>query len=528
MIRILVSTSILVLASAGCACGLAPVTDCNGQPCDGGAGGASGGGNGTGGGAGGGATGGSGGGTTGGTGGGEEGDGGVDGGGGSGGGAAGGGAGGSAGGGAAGGGTGGGSPVDGGVNANNVCLDVAKRKCDFYIRCRTDLADNQARPNAVVAPGERAKCEALYANELGCNIGAAGWANGRAALDAAKYLACLDAVYPANTCVRDVNEAAKKCMPALFVTPSTNVGGNCTSDGECIKGWCNIAQLAICGTCQPHLNADAGMTTCDGDSQCDPTRSFCLGADGQKVQACRSYTSIDAGCAFASANQEECGPGNVCAATGPNQANAKCLPGKPENATCLKAGQECLRSGRTRYELTCATDSQGFDTCQKQYNTTAGGRCETGEQSPGINGQRQGTFCLESEFCSANTCATRRAANVVCTSTNQCQAGLWCGPGSTGSVCRPFSDVGGACAAPADCKNMLNCNNGVCQPGYSLDGGACSGGSNGTLCAEGFCGQAAVTTCTPLLANGQPCNVASQCQSYACIGNVCAAACWKP
>ena len=100
----------------------------------------------------------------------------------------------------------------------------------------------------------------------------------------------------------------------------------------------------------------------------------------------------------------------------------------------------------------------------------------------------------------------------------------------TNGFCTAYADVDGGCAQSAACKNMLNCNAGTatCQPGYSLDGGACSGGNTGTLCAEGFCGQAAVTTCTGLLANGAACNSFAQCQSYACVGNVCAAACWKP
>ena len=423
--------------------------------------------------------------------------------------------------------------MDGGVNPSTVCLDVAKRKCDFFIRCKADQDEftTTARPNDSVAPGERAKCEALFANERACNVGAAGWTAGRAILDPVKYAACVDAAYPANSCARDLNDVATKCAAAQFVTAATAPGGNCTSDGECIKGWCNIpGNNAICGTCQTWLNADAGTQNCQRDSQCDPSRSFCFGSDTTpQNQPCRSYTNPDAGCVFASTNQEECGPNHVCAATGPGMFNppSACLTGKLENAPCTKGRWECFRSGRGRYDLVCATDSQGFDTCQKQFNAVAGGRCGTGETAPGFNGALQGTFCLESEFCAAGICATRRAANIACNSTDQCQSGLRCANVNGSSVCTPFADVDGGCAQSATCKNMLNCTQGgTCQAGYSLDGGACSGT---ILCAEGFCGQTAVPTCAPLQPNGAACSKFSECSSYSCgPNNTCAMACWKP
>ncbi len=417
--------------------------------------------------------------------------------------------------------------VDAGVNPTNVCLDVAKKKCDFYIRCRTDQVDSQGRNNDQVAAGERSKCEALYANERGCNVGAAGWANGRANLNAVKYAACIDALYPAASCTRDLNDAQNKCGNNAFFTPATVAGGTCTSDGECINGWCQISTGSICGTCQAWLNADGGMTSCVRDAQCDPTRSFCFGGDtSPQNQPCRAYTAVDAGCTFFSVNQEECGPGNVCAATSPGfNNNPKCLPAKLENATCIKGRAECFRAGRSRVDLTCATDSQGFETCQKQFNTTAGGRCLTGETFGGGT-PPSGTFCLETEFCSSGICANRRPAGQVCNSVDQCQAGLRC----SGGTCTAFLDVDAGCTSSDACKNQLNCNTGTstCQPGLAVVGGACSGGNNGIACAEGFCGQAAVTVCTALLADGQVCNNFAQCQSYSCVAGTCAKACWKP
>src|SRR5207237_3379790 len=101
------------------------------------------------------------------------------------------------------------------VTPGNVCNDVAKRKCDFEIRCKSDVADQQGRPTTdAIAASERAACEAQATNDPNCTVGAAGWDAGRAVLDAAKYGACIDAAYPAGTCVRDLNAVLTACANA--------------------------------------------------------------------------------------------------------------------------------------------------------------------------------------------------------------------------------------------------------------------------------------------------------------------------
>lgn len=417
--------------------------------------------------------------------------------------------------------------MDAGVTPSTVCSDIAKKRCDFYIRCKTDTADNQGRNNDQISPAERANCEAQFSNDRACLVGAAGWANGRAVLDAQKYADCATASYPSNTCVRDLNDVAKKCLNAPFVTAATAIGGLCTSDNECINGWCQIAAGTLCGTCQNWLNADGGTTNCIKDSQCDPSRTFCVGPDGTASNApCRAYTAIDAGCNFASTNQEECGAGNVCQGT---FVNSRCAPGKAENAACTKGRLECLRSGRGQVELICATDIGGFDTCQKRFNTTALGRCNSGESAGGV-ATNLGTFCIETEFCAAGLCAPRRAANGPCNGVDQCMEGLQC----VQNICTPFQDLDGGCGNNSSvCKNLLNCNQttNTCQPGTSmLDGGCSGGGGPGAIaCAEGFCTGGSTSVCAALIADGLPCmNSNAQCQSYSCVNNVCAAACWKP
>jgi hypothetical protein len=523
MKRLLLAAAVS-FALAGCNCGLNPVVDCTQVDCDAGGsggggdntgggggnntgGGVGGGGDNTGGGSGGGVGGGSGGGTGGGSGGGV--------GGGSGGGVGGGSGGGTGGG--SGGGTGG-AGGGGSVTPSNVCLDAAQRKCDFWMRCRTDQADNQNRNNDQLAASELAKCIAREANDPTCIVAAAGWAKGRAGFDQTKYNDCLTTAWPAATCTRDVVAVGVKCANAPYLTAATNAGGACTNDNECINGWCNAqGGASICGTCQPYNNADGGVAACNRDRQCDPAKSYCPGGDGNtSAGGCASYLALDAGCNVLSQQQEECGPNHVCAS--PALFNpGRCIVGKLEGAACTKNLFECNRSGRGNAELACATTAGG-DVCVKTQNTTAGQACGTGELNA--------PFCLETEYCAANLCTARRASGQPCTSTDQCVFGTRCANGPGGLQCRPYLDTGANCTANGDCKNLLSCRgNGAttCQPQLALDGGAC-GGAIGVACAGGtFC--AADGGCADLQPSGATCTNANQCQSYSC-NTTCQTACW--
>jgi hypothetical protein len=306
-------------------------------------------------------------------------------------------------------------------------------------------------------------------------------------------------------------------------------GGLCTSDTECIGGFCRQAGGALCGVCERYVNGDGGVAgaACNRDRMCDPARTFCPGGDGTpSAGGCQAYVALDAGCNMLSTQQEECGPNRVCASPASFQAG-RCIVGKLEGAVCGKGTsalsplRECARSGRGVNELVCATVGAN-DTCVKSQNVAAGGTCGTGE------GFGLGTFCLESEYCNANLCTARRASGQPCTNQvtdEECQAGLRCANGPGGVQCRPYLDLGTACNASGECKNYLTCTgNGqaTCQPGFAADGGAC-GNAIGVQCAEGFCG--ADGGCQSLQGSGATCANANQCQSYTC-STTCQAACW--
>src|SRR2546427_544244 len=100
-----------------------------------------------------------------------------------------------------------------------------------------------------------ATCESGQTDQSRCAGGTwvCGWDAGRATVDLGKYSACIDAAYPANTCVRDVNDATAKCTGSAFVTPLTPAGSLCTGDGECLNGFCTQNGTFACGTCNAYL-----------------------------------------------------------------------------------------------------------------------------------------------------------------------------------------------------------------------------------------------------------------------------------
>ncbi len=407
------------------------------------------------------------------------------------------------------------------MTPTSICRQVAEKKCDYVIRCRTEPNQNQNRVNDQVAASERDACIAFEANDPGCIVFSEGWKNGRATLDQAQYFQCVDAAYPASTCVRDLNVVIR-CASLPFIMPTTNPGGLCTNDLECRNGFCSITDGGTCGVCEPYLNSDGGTAPCNRDRQCDPARSYCPGADGTtSASGCAPYKGIDAGCGFIAielAQQEECGPGNMCVGPVGPGTQRFCRPGKAEGDSCVMNRNECLRRGVSG--TVCAPTSTG-NRCVKIANTTPGGACNTGD----FNLIAGWPFCLETEWCNTgtNTCQSRTPVGGACfLLSDTCVFGARCVAvgGGQGNRCVPYSDSDGGCDNDDQCKNLLRCSAGSCHPAFSTIGEPCGVGLS---CAEGYC--EVDGGCVPLKADGTACSRDNQCQSYVC-STTCQDACW--
>lgn len=402
--------------------------------------------------------------------------------------------------------------MDAGIAPSNICADVAKKKCDFAIRCKTDDTDDQNRTNDQVASAERAACEALE-TEAGCLIGAAGWDLGRANVDVTAYFACIDAQYPANTCARDLNDVLANCTNLPFINGATANGGLCTNDSECSSGFCSVPAADACGTCQAYL---PNGQQCQRDAQCNPASSYCDETGFGSSNTCEAYTALSMTCT----RDDACGPGNVCASTGGFQRT--CQVAVALGGACTGNRFQCARTAGSPLPETICSSENAAGTCIP-VQTTAGGTCGNGERIAPLFGPR-GPFCLETEYCSSGLCTPRRTTGQPCTDTEQCAMGLYCdNQGQTATdQCQPYKDVNQACSSSAQCKNLLTCALAICQPGFGLVGEACNAM---VPCAEGYC-DATTNMCTALEADGATCTGDAQCESYDCANGMCADACW--
>jgi hypothetical protein len=417
---------------------------------------------------------------------------------------------------------GGGSASDGGVY--DFCGEVARRECDFYIRCLaagTLFGDTvTGRTNNVVPASQRSLCEARRREE--CRIQQAGAERGRRVTNLTALRTCLDAQFPSSSCARDRNAALSVCDATAFTTPLATAGSVCTGDEECTRSFCNIpGATAVCGVCTRFSNPDGGTANCTRTEQCAPG-TFCR--QGQ----CSPVGLADAGCGSTS----DCAPGYVCpASTGGPFGPRVCELGKLEGALCVKGRNDCYRSSPTDFELLCATQpgaTDGGDRCFKRFNTMPGGFCNTADTN---NGSPPGPNCLDTEYCNSGLCETRRAVGLACgTNSEVCQAGSRCVSG----ICTAYGDVGATCTASDQCKALLYCNAttpggmGTCQPFLSVIGGPCSNNGFPSCTSGSFCPGQGMQTCVAQKPNGQACTVTNseECLNGGCNA-VCGNACWR-
>lgn len=410
------------------------------------------------------------------------------------------------------------------VTGETLCADLAQRECDYYVRCHSEAAPassfdfTEGRANDQVAASERARCVARIASDKRCTVLTESLKAHRLSFDADKYLACVGAIYPADSCQRDANLALRlRCLDLPFFAASTAAGSLCTADRECAGSFCTALNVDTCGTCQSYLD---GGTPCARDPQCDPAFHYCSASDGGGT--CTPYKALNASCNLGDFEQEECGPGRVCAITSPFPLAITCIVGLDEGQRCARGNFECKRSPRSIPELLCApvTTSSGstVNQCVKII-APSGGSCGNGETIPGAP---RGPFCPDTEWCNASRCEPRKAAHQPCSADDQCAGGTRCLPSGSTSTCLPYLDTGASCGASTDCKNLLGCDGSTCSPELSLNGEPCGA----RTCAEGYCETSgAAPACAPYKATGASCSAQGECRSDVC-STTCRPACW--
>jgi hypothetical protein len=413
------------------------------------------------------------------------------------------------------------------VNTANLCAEYARRACDFYVRCHAepslffdvteDRAPSPPTPsNNQVAESERARCEARIASDRDCFELQESFRAQRATFDATKYSACQAALYPADTCSRDLNVLQELCLKTSFAKGASPVGGACRTDAECAGGWCN-ASGGGCGTCQPYVPVNGGA--CTRSAQCDPANSWC----SRNAGACVPYRQSTEGCTLTDFNS--CAEGLQCVVT--FGISGRCTVGLDEGKACSMDRYQCKRSNRALPELLCAPQQGGSGNICQKLQSAAGGPCGNGELIvPDLNdpnGGLRGPLCPESQYCANNVCTPKKPSAAPCAADAECSAGLRCIDTRSGRSCQPFATTGQACGATEDCENLLICAGSTCAPDLALNGEPCPAGVS---CAQGFCDASGATpTCAAFKAVGAACAAHGECRSDACSAT-CQPACW--
>jgi hypothetical protein len=412
---------------------------------------------------------------------------------------------------------GGAGAVDAG--AADVCDEIARRECDFFIRCVASGSvfggTTTNRVNAQVPASQRAVCESSRKER--CQQLQAGAARGRLSINALALRQCLDAAFPVASCTREQNVALTACDDSSFVTPLGANGALCTSNNECAQGYCQRAPQQDCGSCRPYANDGGAFSFCGNDNPCAPG-TYCRNA------MCAPYAGVDAGCG---GFNPECAPGFTCAGSGLNRV---CQRQKAEGESCVKGREECLRT-TDAVQLVCATLAGGIDRCVKRYNVLPRGICNSGETIDGVTGPN----CLDTEYCNAGLCELKRTQGQPCGDMDDtCEFGTRCSQ----NMCTAYRDVGQSCTNSGQCKALLSCAGGgiiggmgTCQPSLAPVGGACQGfGNDSPDCVFGaYCPfmPGGMPMCMPSKPNGQTCSQDDECSGGSCNLGMCANACWK-
>jgi len=420
------------------------------------------------------------------------------------------------------------------VTAATLCDEYAKRACDFFIRCHAEAslffdptegrAPTPPTPSGnQVASSERARCEAAIATSQSCFQVQESFKANRTRFDPVAYSACQAALYPGDRCIRDLNLLQELCLKTSFVRANAPVGQTCSSDRECLEGWCDVPTSASCGLCKAYV---ALSGTCTRDAQCDPASQYCA-RNNQSTGTCAPFRADGQSCNLTEFTS--CGPDRQCAITGIIAIAGKCQQGLAEGASCIQGKYACKRSNRALPELLCAPQRTGGSNACVKLQSLAGGPCGNGEliipDPNDPNGGLRGPLCPDAQYCANNVCTPRKSSGAPCAADLECGDGLRCAGTAPALTCQPYTDTAASCTTTAQCKNLLACGtSSTCAPDTALNGEACP---SGVSCVAGTCNTpGAAPTCVAFKSTGAACGGNSECRSSTCAAT-CQQACWQ-
>ncbi len=315
-----------------------------------------------------------------------------------------------------------------------------------------------AKPPATSAPATAsAACAAFHAAyaQLRARCSGGSVADWRATFDNEEDCAALDRYVVDGTLeykpagwAACLAEFEQPCAEETFIGCRYEILHGLVPDGQ------PCAHFSVCGTTSSCL--DLGNETCG---------AICM-RGGNLNEACALYCGDATPCS----DLPFCSPGLVC-------GNGTCVEGGAVGDACSGAASPCQSSLICRVEPSSA---YGAGTCAARV---AGGPCA-------FDGD-----CLGVEFCSAGSCAPRRAKGAGCADApTGCVA--WTACDSNSDSCLPAGAQGQKCAPYPGSPAYLTCRTGSCADGVTCSPFAGVGqGCAAVSCGPGLSCDSAAVTC---------------------------------
>jgi hypothetical protein len=314
------------------------------------------------------------------------------------------------------------------------------------------------------------------------------------------------------------------CAAGVCKSPN---GSSCGSDPDCASGACICTLNGGLTTCACQAPQGSGGS-CNTNSDCisnNCTGGVCKTLNGQTC-------TQDSACMSGACISGRCGDPGIFRAT--CDSNPDCRSNTCSGSNCLASGGElctndndCANGGcgletSTSTINTCIGQRTGGNTCNSNADCSSGS-CSTniclgavGETCTGDNACAPGTSCI------ANQCAAPVVNGSYCDSNQDCANGTCNLVDTSPTYLKCIGGLSAPCTYPSDCASG-SCFGNVCDAQHA-NGVACTYDQN---CTSGICNRQTSTSTLSCLTATKPagsyCHSNADCDSGACVTNVCAA-----
>jgi hypothetical protein len=295
------------------------------------------------------------------------------------------------------------------------------------------------------------------------------------------------------------------------ITRQLTAGAPCVSSGECVQGLYCKKDSGCPGSCTPFAKVGE---SCAGNALCDPQLLCTSGFTGPLTDICELPKKAGDSCDTGTCGSTENCPADPTLCSNANlwcdSTSKTCKPGVGEGAACGPPSD----AGTTAGAIACSSNLW----CDQVFLGKPG-ICRT---AGGVGAPCSDLGCSRGLHCAGyvplgagatlGQCVGPSSAGGPCTSSSDCQGGVYCG----NRTCGGGKSFGAMCQQDTDCQAGLTCQAGACAHA-AYPGDACDGTTS--ICVFSLCRNG---TCVDHAKVGQPCTANADCATGTCYQSKCA------